>query len=212
MRRGPIPAVVSTGRPAFSVARGMARAWCLLAAALAAGCEVEAPPAPAPIGPKLLPVTGRITVDGKPLPGAEVVFSPSFSDSGTHSIGETKADGTFALSFLYQPGTAAGDYRVMVSYLLGPNGKPVSLGERSGDIISKEMSRAREIIPPRYSDYRKTELRATVSRKSLRFEIDLKGPIPGLPDPLPLPEPPKPDGPGRRAEDVQAAPPEGPKQ
>jgi hypothetical protein len=191
--------------------RGLTFAGCLLALALTAGCEVEEPPPPAPAGPKLLPVTGRITVDGKPLPGAVVVFTPSFSDAGTHSIGETTADGSFALSYLYRPGTAAGDYRVMVSYLLGPNGKPVGLEERSADVVSDAMMHAREIIPARYSDYRKTELRATVTRKALRFDFDLKGPILDLPDPLPLPEPPTSSGPSPEAGGVQVAPPEGPK-
>jgi hypothetical protein len=138
-----------------------------------------------------------VTLAGKPLPGVVVVFMPVSSDSGTHSIGETKDDGTFELAHLYQPGTAPGDYRVMVTCLVGPTGKVVDLKERSDDAKSYDFNHAKEIVPPRYSDYSKTELRATVRRGGPLLEFDLEGPLLG---PLPSSSEKKPAA-GERASD-----------
>jgi hypothetical protein len=158
-----------------------ARLLSLVAGMLIVGCEAEPPVPKEPPLPSLVPVRGRVTVDGKPLAKAVIVFSPSYSDAGTHSVGETKADGSYELSYLNMPGTGAGDYRVMISLLVGPSGKAVNLQTRSDEVVADEMNRAKEVIPPRYSDHSKTELRATVKRDSPPIDFDLQGPIPGLP-------------------------------
>lgn len=55
----------------------------------------------------------------------------------------------------------AGSYRVAVSYRLMPDGSPVPEGE--GDTTPPIESPASESLPLKYSDYDKSELKATVS-------------------------------------------------
>jgi hypothetical protein len=178
----------------------------LLFAALVPGCTVE-DPSERPVvrvGRRLVPARGRITLDGKPLPRVVVVFMPVSSDSGTHSIAETRDDGTFELSHLYQTGTAPGDYRVMVTRLVGPTGKPVDLEERSADRKSYDYNNAKELVPKRYSDYSQTELRATVREGGPPLAFDLEGPLLG---PLPTPGEKKPAAGERPSEEgVHPAP------
>src|SRR5437764_8095415 len=61
------------------------------------------PPPPKLIGPRLYPVRGAVTVEGKLLSRVVVALS----DAGTHSVGETKADGTCELAHNGRPGGRA---------------------------------------------------------------------------------------------------------
>jgi len=151
----------------------------IILSALLTGCEAENPPPPTPKGPKLIPVTGKVMLDHKPLPGAVLIFLPSSSDSGTHGVGETKADGSFEMAHLYQPGLAAGDYRVAVSYQVGGNGKLVTAEIHSAIAKPPEFLSAKELVPDRYSNLSKTELRATVKRGMAPLEFNLEGPLLG---------------------------------
>jgi hypothetical protein len=84
----------------------------LLAALLAAGCG-DAGDYP--------PVSGRVTLDGKPLAGARVLFQPDGAgklEAGRGSLATTDADGRFALTQIGAKGAAGakvGRHRVVVS-------------------------------------------------------------------------------------------------
>lgn len=155
--------------------RGWSARRIMLAIVLIAGCEAEAERAPEP--PKLVPVQGTVTVDGKPLAGAVVVFLPAFSDAGTHSVGETDRDGVYKLATLYQPGAGVGDYRVIVSHVVDADGTVASLAARSGEYVPPEVNHGQELVPPRYSDVSKTELRASVRPGTGSINLDLIGPL-----------------------------------
>ncbi|MFO0908471.1 MAG: carboxypeptidase-like regulatory domain-containing protein [Isosphaeraceae bacterium] len=151
------------------------------------GCTVESeePRPPTIRRPRLIPVGGHVRLDGKPLEGAIVIFLPSFSE-GTHSTGETNAKGEYSLSTIYGPGSSVGDYRVAISLIISPDGKPVSQAQRSGNVVPPELLRGREIIPPRYSDLSKTEFHATILPSGpSNFDFDLEGPL--LDPPIPSP-------------------------
>lgn len=47
--------------------------------------------------PPLAPVTGTVTLDGRPLPGVGVVFT---AESGQSSFGKTDAEGRYQLRFV----------------------------------------------------------------------------------------------------------------
>ena len=64
-------------------------------------------------GVTLLPVQGVVTLDGKPVEGATVVFTSS--DGKSSASGMTDAAGGFALSSGDKPGAAAGTYKVTVT-------------------------------------------------------------------------------------------------
>lgn len=55
-------------------------------------------------GPALVPVTGSVTVAGKPLAGGRILFEPISAGGSTHSaFGDVAEDGTFEL-FTHEEG------------------------------------------------------------------------------------------------------------
>lgn len=113
-----------------------ARSWAALAAvAVVSGCGT---------GP--YPVSGVITLDGKPLPGAYVTFLPT-TKAGTEigsSYGRTGPDGRYTLTTVQKdrPGVGQGEHKVTVSLPRPVTGK--------GDADQEES------LPARYNT--KTEL------------------------------------------------------
>ena len=91
--------------------------WCACAAAGLAltGCRRE-----------IVPVSGRVTLDGQPLAGAVVTFQPQFdrrksTPEATGSVGRTGSDGRFSLR-LVRPerrGAAVGTHVVTISAAVG---------------------------------------------------------------------------------------------
>jgi hypothetical protein len=126
-------------------------------------------------------------VDGKPLARAIVVFMPAFS-AGTHSVSETKADGSFEMAYLGRPGVGRGDYRVVISYIVGKNGKVADLVAHGADYVPPELNHGKELVPPRYSNFSFTELRAIVPPidGTTTYDFALEGPL--------LPPPPRETG------------------
>lgn len=78
-------------------------ATCLSAAVLASGCERPS---------LLVPVTGRVLLDGRPLPSGVVQFQPA---AGQAASGQIAEDGSFILSRNARgDGVPPGTYRVAV--------------------------------------------------------------------------------------------------
>jgi hypothetical protein len=133
-----------------------------------------------------------VTIDGKPLAKAMVVFLPQFSDGGTHSVGETKEDGTYELVHEDQPGAGRGGYRVVISHIVGPDGKVADLESHStfNKAMPTELNNGTELLPPRYSNFSKTELGATVTPDGpFIFDFKLEGPLLEAPAKAPDVEP-----------------------
>lgn len=107
-------------------------------------------------------VDGVVTLDGKPLQGATVLFRPSV---GRPSAGKTDANGRYRLRYTSErDGAVAGEHTVSIS-MLGDDGG----GEDEASDASKPRS---ESIPARYNT--QTELRATVSGSGTTADFDLK--------------------------------------
>jgi hypothetical protein len=72
-------------------------------------------------GPKIVPVSGVVTLNGKPLADATVTFAPVAPDgennaAGDSSIGKTNANGEYTLTTSRGvPGAIVGKHRVRVS-------------------------------------------------------------------------------------------------
>jgi hypothetical protein len=70
-------------------------------------------------GTDVVPVTGRVTLDGKPLPNATVVFQPvgGSPNPGMGSSGRTDAEGTFVLRQIQpnRPGSVRGMHLVRIT-------------------------------------------------------------------------------------------------
>jgi len=93
-------------------------------------------------------VSGVVTLDGQPLEGATVSFTPASGDGGGvgGSTGKTDAQGRYSLRTVAgdSPGAAVGKHRVSIS-LFKPNpNNPDQAGT--------------DVVPARFSDPTKTEL------------------------------------------------------
>lgn len=61
------------------------------------------------------PVTGVVTMDGKPLPGVRVIFSPA-EGGRANSVGTTDSEGAYSLVYTRKnAGAITGRYKVLVS-------------------------------------------------------------------------------------------------
>jgi uncharacterized Zn-binding protein involved in type VI secretion len=119
---------------------------------------------------KLVPVTGTVKVNGKPLAGVVVTFLPK---EWAASNGETKADGSFSLLTAGKPGAFPGDYKVAMSYLLSTEGVPQGLSARSSVTPSPALLSAKEKVPPEFSDLGRTKLKQTVSATGGTFDFEI---------------------------------------
>ncbi len=92
-------------------------------------------------------VQGNLTLDGQPLNGAKVTFSPANAKTGKGSFAQTKADGSYEI----KDGVPPGEYKVLVT----------AAGTK---------------LPAVYGDADKTPLRVTVKSGKNNFDLDLKTP------------------------------------
>lgn len=91
----------------------------LLTLSLAAGCNK-------PATVKTYPVTGAVTVNGKVIEGAIVTLTPTIA-GGPNASGKTDSEGKFKLTTYAGPGqvyagAAAGDYKVIITKPVPPEG------------------------------------------------------------------------------------------
>lgn len=110
-------------------------------------------------GPRLASVTGVITLDGEPLPGAAVEFQPP---GGSPSEGVTDKRGVYRLEFSHDKrGVVMGLHKVRIS-----TQRNDSEDERGEPVV------AREIVPARYN--RRSELTAEVKPGGNVIDFALK--------------------------------------
>ena len=110
-------------------------------------------------GPQLWPVTGTVTLAGKPLSGVTLHFVPTGGTIGNGATGYTDQDGKYQLVTTRGfPGTPAGDYRVVAQKLVMPDGSDFP----ADSIVGPMDSPARQVLPSRYSIRGKSVLKATV--------------------------------------------------
>ncbi len=119
-------------------------ALCLLAALLfATGC-----------GQKLVPVTGKVTVNGQPVGNLQVSFEHTGDGQGV-GLGFTKADGTYQVHYPgSKVGAPPGDYVVRIT----PS-------------ETDDPASAAPAIPAKYNTA--SELSATVDSGKTNFDFDL---------------------------------------
>ena len=115
---------------------------------------------------KLVPVSGAITLDGKPLDGATVAFIPVTSSQMQPSYGYTDESGKYVLKTPEgDVGVSLGEYRIVVSKILTPEGKPIPPGSQTGGAEGDES------IPLPHSDPRGTKNVAVVTDNETVFDV-----------------------------------------
>lgn len=130
-----------------------------------AGCQ--------PAGPPLEPAAGVVTRDGMPLSGAVVSFIPDGGTLGQTGTAITSAEGKFEIK---QPdggmGLLAGKYKVVIGKLVNPDGSDY-VGQPD---VAPMDANARETLPPRYSSYEQTTLKAEIpAGGATGLSFDLRG-------------------------------------
>ncbi|MFO0908472.1 MAG: carboxypeptidase-like regulatory domain-containing protein [Isosphaeraceae bacterium] len=114
------------------------------------------------------PVSGVVTLEGKPLATAVVTFLPLI---GLPGIAETDAEGKYVIECMGRPGIQPGEYKVAISYLVSAEGEPQGLGPRNAMVQAPGMLSAKEVIEVEVSDFGKTKLRASVPQKGATFDF-----------------------------------------
>ncbi len=103
-----------------------------------------------------IPVHGKITLNGAPIEGATVMF---FSEKlAITSYGKTDATGNYQLT-TYEPGDGApvGHYQVSVKK------SQQTIVEPSDHPAIPPKSQTSQLLPPQYSDYDSSQLKAVVA-------------------------------------------------
>lgn len=148
---------------------------CLLVAAVSGCGGGGEPPAYAE---KLVPATGRVTLNGEPLPGVMVAFRPAEGTSGEVATAITNEAGEYSLhtptvgqSVEGSQGAVPGEYQVTITKLVMPDGSDVPPETTDADA---EAMGAVQLLPPKYSDLSETTLTATVGQGTAENNFDLE--------------------------------------
>ena len=114
-----------------------------------------------------LPVTGKISLDDKPLAGADVLFT--IPDPPASFFATTKDDGTYQLQALEgRKATLKGRCKVTISRMVMPDGSPWLKDQPPA------MVGAIEQLPAQYSSLETTTLSADVGPEGGTFDFPLK--------------------------------------
>jgi hypothetical protein len=127
-------------------------------------------------GPALVPVEGVVTLDGKPLGGAQVMLEPRGETRGQAAFGKTDAAGKFVVTTPdgKRKGAAVGNYHVVINKLVKPDGSDFVPDPNSGP---DDTGGYRELLPRAYSDQAESQLTADVpdgGTKELQFNLKSK--------------------------------------
>jgi hypothetical protein len=138
--------------------------------AIGIGCDRGAP------GPPLVPVAGVVTLDGKPLTAADIMFVPQGETKGQGGVGRTDAAGAFELftQDRQQKGAPVGSYRVIINKMVTPDGKDYVPDPNVGPI---DTGGFKEVLPTAYSDMGLTKLEVNIPEggtKDLSFKLNSK--------------------------------------
>lgn len=120
---------------------GFRRAGVLWMCLALGGCSRATTSAPA-----LVPVSGTVTLDGKPLVGAMVRFTPQQGTIGAEAFGTTDVDGRYSLTHRTEkPGAECGTYTVWFSKMALRDGSPIPPDKTAADVEAVEH------VPRRYT-------------------------------------------------------------
>ena len=143
----------------------------VLALVLASGCESKPQAAYGSLG--LVSVSGRVTLNGRPLAKAVITFDDV--QDGTFSYGQTDSGGNYQLQLdSDMRGVKPGKKIVRISTtrkILGVNSSEEA-GENSLDGAAVKPEAAKELVPDKY--YKHSELTAEVSPSRRKFHFDLR--------------------------------------
>lgn len=113
--------------------------------------------------PKTVPAMGVVTLDGKPVEGAQVVLVPA-AESATGAYGVTNSSGQFALrAYEQKDGAIPGDYKVQISKTV-----EVRLSGAKGSVDGGDPVRFEHGVPAKYTGVKTSGLLLTVPASGIR--------------------------------------------
>ena len=108
-------------------------------------------------GPDIVPVSGTVTRNGKPVPNVTIYFHPT---SGRPSLGEVDSQGKFKLRYTHdQDGAKVGNHTIQIVYFPDP-----SKGAAPADF--------KEIVS-KYGEPEKSPLKVELKKAERNLEIKL---------------------------------------
>ena len=130
-------------------------------------------------------VEGVVTLDGKPIEGVNVGFSPTKAGSGTPAVGTTDANGVFTLTATAggKPGGGAGIGEYNVTFSKVKTSGQASQVTKSTDPdygkggTNREPTKMEYIVPQKYEDATTSGFTVSVvdgTNKGDKFKFDLK--------------------------------------
>ncbi|MBC7852595.1 MAG: carboxypeptidase regulatory-like domain-containing protein [Pirellulaceae bacterium] len=115
---------------------------------------------------KVTPLTGKVTLNGSALADADVMFLLQGTAPADYfgSAGKTDAQGNFEAMTGTRKGVPAGKYKVVVSKLVGQDGKAVVNDPSSGMDLEqmKAGGLVKQAVAPEFSDIALTTTEVTV--------------------------------------------------
>jgi len=143
-------------------------AMLLLALLWQAGCGTKGPD-------NVGRVSGKVTLEGQPLPDALVTFAP-VNQGGSTALGKTDAGGHYKLN--YSPGVDGAE--------IGENRVSISTYDEGAPDSDPPRPKVLEKVPFKYNV--RTELVRDVKKEDNTFDFELKNDGPIVPDPSVLGE------------------------
>jgi len=125
--------------------------------------------------PKTAPVSGTVTMEGKPLEGAVVTF---YGVTGRLSpaSGTTNAQGYYELGFAGNKGAEPGMYNVVIAHYTNADGTPIKADKESGMDVEQLIQQGKAIqdLPATYSDLPQTVLQNYEVKLGQSHKFDFK--------------------------------------
>lgn len=130
-------------------------------------------------------VEGVVTLDGKPVPEATVMFVPVTEGQGTSATGMTDTQGVFKLTAANvggakakpEAGTAPGEYYVGVIKSVSEQAMSEEESHEKGvPYVSPQpgqVPKITHVVPEKYNDPQKSGLKATVKERDNKTPIEL---------------------------------------
>lgn len=127
-------------------------------------------------GPHVVPVTGTVTINGKPLEGATVSFTPEESNAvKTLGTDTTGPEGNFKLMYNDRTGIAPGKYKVLISKQEAKAGVVIPEEFKKDPVMAKMAGMTKESLPPAVSDAEESSFTREVKESGDNvFDFDIK--------------------------------------
>jgi hypothetical protein len=141
----------------------------------AAGCGKKAGP-----DLPLVPVSGQVTLDGRPLTGATIAFASDLAQVTGHygSGAVTDEEGRYQLQTGKKLGALEGTYTVTISRAAGPSGGAMPSADGNDLEQLRRQGLIVESMPACYSNPQQSQLKAVVApgnKDGHRVDFELRG-------------------------------------